>query len=115
MRGLDIRDIVWLRPEGGEMSDDEWNQHCARCLGVYLAGEALTETDERGRPVRDQNFLLLFNAHHEAILFKLPDYAGSRWHAQLDTAFEDGLPSTGRSKAVPRTNSRAARSCCCGS
>ena len=95
VRGLESKDIVWLRPEGGEMSDDEWNQHFARCLGVYLAGEALTETDERGRPVRDQNFLLLFNAHHEAIPFKLPDYAGSRWRAQLDTAFEDGLAVDG--------------------
>ena len=77
------------------MSDDEWNQHFARCLGVYLAGEALTETDERGRPVRDRNFLVLFNAHHEALPFKLPDYGGAKWRALLDTAFEDGLATGG--------------------
>jgi glycogen operon protein len=45
--------------------------------------------------VRDQNFLLLFNAHHEAIPFKLPAYAGARWHALLDTGFEDGLSMDG--------------------
>ncbi|MHB8667474.1 MAG: glycogen debranching protein GlgX, partial [Burkholderiales bacterium] len=95
LRGQDIRDIVWLRPEGGEMSDDEWNQHFARCLGVYLAGEALSETDERGRPVRDVNFLVLYNAHHEPVPFKLPDDGGTRWHALLDTAFEDGLAQDG--------------------
>ena len=92
---MGIKDIVWLRPEGGEMTDEEWNKHYARCLGVYLAGEALTETDERGRPVRDQNFLLLFNAHHEPLPFKLPDHAGSRWCALLDTAFEEGLAADG--------------------
>jgi glycogen operon protein len=95
VRGLEVRDIAWLRPEGGEMTDDEWNRHYARCLGVYLAGEALTETDERGRPVRDQNFLVLFNAHHEPLPFRLPDYVGARWRALLDTAFEEGLEIDG--------------------
>ena len=78
------------------MTDDEWNRDYARCLGVYLAGEALTETDERGRPVRDQNFLVLFNAHHQPLGFRLPDYAGAGWEALLDTAFEDGLSVDGR-------------------
>lgn len=91
VRGLDVKDIVWLLPDGGEMTDYQWDQHFARCLGVYLAGEALTETDGRGRPVRDQNFLVLFNAHHETLPFKLPDYEGKRWSALLDTAFEEGL------------------------
>ncbi len=95
LRGRDIKDIAWLQPEGGEMSDDEWDQHFARCLGVYLAGEALTETDDRGRPVRDQNFLVLFNAHHEPIPFKLPDHGGAGWHALFDTAYEDGLAIDG--------------------
>ncbi|TSA17103.1 MAG: glycogen debranching enzyme GlgX, partial [Betaproteobacteria bacterium] len=95
LRGPGVKDIAWLRPEGGEMTDDEWNQQHARCLGVYLAGEGLTETDARGRPVRDLSFLLLFNAHHEAIAFKLPDYAGGRWCALLDTAVADGLEIDG--------------------
>ncbi len=95
VRGPGVKDIAWLRPEGGEMTDDEWNQHFARCLGVYLAGEGLTETDGRGKPVRDLSFLVLFNAHHESISFKLPDFAGGRWSALLDTAFEDGLEIDG--------------------
>jgi isoamylase len=95
VRGPGVKDIVWLRPEGGEMTDDEWNRHHARCLGVYLAGEGLTETDERGQPLRDLSFLVLFNAHHEAIPFKLPDYAGGRWRALIDTAFEEGLAVDG--------------------
>jgi len=95
VRGLGVKDIVWLRPEEGEMTDDEWTTHFARCLGVYLAGDALTETDVRGHPVRDRNFLLLFNAHHEAIPFALPQYLGFRWRVLLDTGFEEGLQIDG--------------------
>jgi glycogen operon protein len=38
IRGADIKDIVWLDPDGKEMTDEEWNQEFARCLGVRLAG-----------------------------------------------------------------------------
>jgi hypothetical protein len=34
--------------------------------GCHLRG-GLDEVDERGQPVNDQNFLLLMNAHHDAI------------------------------------------------
>ena len=54
------------------MTDEEWEQDFARCLGVYLAGDALAETDERGQPRRATRFLVLFNAHHEPIDFTLP-------------------------------------------
>jgi isoamylase len=85
------RDITWLRPDGHEMSADEWSHDFARCLGVYLAGEALFEVDERGRPVTDDSFIVLFNAHHDLIPFRLPDYAGNGWLALVDTAHEHGL------------------------
>ena len=86
--------LVWLTPEGTEMSDEEWDQHHARSLGVSLAGEALTETDARGRPLRDENFLVLFNAHHEPVPFRLPAFGG-RWVAFLDTSYQDGLAPDG--------------------
>jgi glycogen operon protein len=92
IHGTGVKDIVWLNPDSREMTDEEWNQHHARCLGVYLAGEGLTETDERGRPITDSNFLVLFNAHHEEIPFSLPQLAGGpRWLVVLDTAYEEGL------------------------
>lgn len=96
IHGTAIRDILWLNPDGREMTEEEWNQHYARCLGVYLAGEGVDETDERGRPVTDASFLLLFNAHYEEIPFALPQLAGSsRWRALLDTAYEEGLTPDG--------------------
>ncbi len=97
IHGEDVKDIAWLNPDGREMTDLEWDQHFARCLGVYLSGAELDETDERGRPVRDDDFLLLINAHHDVIAFKLPAYGREdAWFCLMDTAFERGLGSDGR-------------------
>jgi len=87
IKGVGVKDIVWYNPDGQEMSDEEWDQAFARCLGLLLTGEALPDMDARGRPLRDGNFLLLFNAHHETIEFTLPRVVSDLgWLGVLDTA-----------------------------
>src|SRR3954468_8493947 len=82
-----IREVAWLRPDGGEMTDTEWHTTYNRCLGVYMAGTVIERVDKRGKPVRDNNFLTLFNAHHERIDFLLPEFhAAGGWQVVLDTA-----------------------------
>ena len=94
IHGNSVKDIVWLRPDGAEMTDAEWDHDFGRCLGVYLAGETLDEADPRGRIVKDDNFLLLLNAHHERIDFLLPAFAeGAKWEALVETSHEVGLAS----------------------
>ncbi len=96
VHGGAVKDIVWLKPDGVEMTTEEWNKDFARCLGVYLSGDALEETDARGRPVHDASFLMLFNAHHDPIPLRLPAFpGGSEWVPQLDTACETGMPEFG--------------------
>jgi len=86
------RDIVWFKPDGDEMSRQEWAHDFARCLGVYLNGRGITEPDERGQCMTDTDFIMLFNAHHEKIPFRLPQFApGSRWLVVMDTAHKEGL------------------------
>ncbi len=86
-------DLIWLVPDGAESTADEWTKDFARCVGVYLAGDALEENDERGQPVRDSSFLMLFNAHHSEVPFTIPaPVAGARWVVEIDTAFDNGLP-----------------------
>ena len=89
--GGESRDIAWLKPDGTEMTQQEWEQDFARCLGVYLGGEALDEPDARGRPVRDDNFLMLFNAHHDEIPFTLPADGDCAWKVLIDTARGDAF------------------------
>ena len=89
IRGDDTRDVTWLNPDGREMSEEQWRQSFARCLGVRLSGRAIDETDEHGRPVTDDEFLLVLNAHHDDIAFTLPPcQAGGSWGMVLDTARE---------------------------
>jgi isoamylase len=100
LHGSEAKDIVWLKPDGLEMTNEEWSQDFARCLGVYLAGSALTDTDARGQRVVDDDFVVLFNAHHDSVPFRLPANAmtahgAGQWHAILDTARDDGLVPDG--------------------
>jgi isoamylase len=85
----EAKEVMWFTPEGGEMTEQEWNQEFARCLGVYLAGTAIRRIDRRGQAVKDGNFLVLFNAHHEAIDFVLPQLVQEgAWTRVLDTALD---------------------------
>ena len=60
-----LRDIIWLTPSGRGMTDADWPAGYPRSLAVFLNGAAITEPGTRGEPVRDNNFLLLFNAHSD--------------------------------------------------
>jgi glycogen operon protein len=85
-----LKEILWLKPDGEEMAEGDWGQEFARCLGVYLAGGTIEHRNSHGDPIEDSDFLLLFNAHHEAIPFRIPPaLAGKTWAAVLDTAQDD--------------------------
>ena len=87
-RGQDSQpDISWFRPDGSEMSDDDWGSGFGKSVAVYLNGLGIPELDARGQRVTDDSFFLCFNAHHEPIEFTLPpqDF-GSAWVPVLDTS-----------------------------
>jgi isoamylase len=91
VRGTGVTDIAWFRPDGAEMNDDDWRQEHARSFAVFLNGDALRDTDADGEPVRDDSVLLLFNAHHQTVPFRMPgEPFGRIWHLLLDTASGDG-------------------------
>ena len=85
--GTDATDIAWFNPDGGEMTQEEWNQAFAKSIGVLLNGEALPDPSPRGESVHDDTFLMLFNAHYGEVPFTLPTAAwGAEWVAIIDTA-----------------------------
>jgi glycogen operon protein len=85
-----LKEIIWLTPDAREMTENDWNQEFARCLGVYLAGGAIERRGRRGKPIKDSNFLLLFNAHHETIPFRIAEsLSGKAWSTVVDTAADD--------------------------
>lgn len=86
-----MKDISWFRPDGKEMTDDDWNAGYAKSLTLRLAGDAIVETDEKGRPIVDDTLLMLLNAHHEPLGFTLPAHKrGVRWLPILDTSVTAG-------------------------
>ena len=86
IRGTEEKDIVWLRPDGQEMTDEEWNLGWVRCLGLFLNGETIGEVDESGERIKDDTFLIMLNCHHEPIQFYVPKPPGKeKWEVIIDT------------------------------
>ena len=88
--GADVRDVLWLQPDGSEMTVDAWQHDRTRALAVFLAGDALTDTDAQGQPVRDASFVMLFNASGDTVAFGLP--AALRGPAELLVDTSDERP-----------------------
>ncbi|KAB8143323.1 glycogen debranching protein GlgX [Chloroflexia bacterium SDU3-3] len=98
IQGLHIHDIEWLRPDGNEMSDEEWNEAMVRVLGVRLNGSAMDEWDEQANFIYDDIFLLLLNAADQPIEFTISATQGfepSPWEVVFDTArcHDEPLPT----------------------
>ncbi|HZS56086.1 MAG TPA: glycogen debranching protein GlgX [Bryobacteraceae bacterium] len=84
--GLEIQDIAWFRPDGQQMTEEEWTAGWVRCLGMRLSGRTIEDVDRYGEPLRDDTFLLCLNPHHEHIQFYLPGcMASCKWKVLLDT------------------------------
>ena len=79
-------ELGWCKPDGSEMSDEDWDAGLALRVGLFLNGEAIADRDRRGQRVTDDSFLLLFNAHHRAIKWTLPRQWAEWWEPILDTS-----------------------------
>ena len=81
---LGVKDITWLTPAGDEMQRSHWGDAMTRCFGMLLDGRAQpTGIRQRGG---DATLLLVVNAHHDVVLFKLPVVPeGRAWKRLIDT------------------------------
>jgi glycogen operon protein len=85
IRGID--DMAWFRPDGAEMNEQDWTDGPTLAVGVFLNGLSIVQPDRYGRRVSDDTFLVLFNASHEDLSWKLPGRVwGTGWSTELDTA-----------------------------
>jgi len=92
VNGSTLNDITWLSPEGRELKGHEWGLPYARCFGFHLGGDTGTYLGRDGRELADDRFIVMMNAHHEAISFILPEASfGAAWRALFDTARPDSL------------------------
>ncbi|TVQ23973.1 MAG: glycogen debranching enzyme GlgX [Spirochaetaceae bacterium] len=95
IRGSEVRDIAWLTPDGQHMDDTAWSEGFAKSLAVYLNGTELPGRDAHQEQMRDDTFLVLFNAYWEPMDFVLPSAEwGEKWNGVLDTAREPAFLET---------------------
>lgn len=92
IRGSEVKDLTWFRPDGKEMNEEDWTDPHTHCLGLRLSGDAIEEVDARGNRIVDETFLILLNAHHRPLAFTLPAHRwGDRWAVLVDTRTSEGL------------------------
>jgi isoamylase len=86
VRGSGLPDVWWFRPDGRRMTQKDWQNPGLHTLGVFLNGREIPSRTPDGHEIEDDSFLLLFNAHGEAITFTLPTRRfGTRWVVELAT------------------------------
>jgi glycogen operon protein len=84
--GEDLPDAWWFRPDGHKMTQKDWNSG-EPVLGLFLNGDAIPTLTAEGQPIRDDSFVLLFNASGQDREFTLPrKYMGLGWVLELSTA-----------------------------
>ncbi len=89
IRGSDVKDLTWFRPDGEEITDADWGDAEAQAMALRLAGDAIDEPDEFGNRIVGDTLLMLLNARDMETAFKLPRVAprsGAKWQIVLDTA-----------------------------
>jgi glycogen operon protein len=87
-------DLVWFRPDGCPMSNENWFDDGARSLGMWIDGsESLSRTRD-GELVSGDSWLLLLHAGGEATQFTLPAARyGDDYEPVLDSGSPDGKPA----------------------
>jgi len=89
--GGNVKDIVWLTPDGAEMGDADWHKAGGCALGVRFAATAEMDLETYARRLDPHSFLLLVNAGNVAIEFTLPDVPfDAAWHRIIDTGTDSG-------------------------
>ncbi|WP_346290497.1 glycogen debranching protein GlgX [Sphaerothrix gracilis] len=105
IHGSGVSDIGWFNPDGTEVRDDDWHEHSAKAIGVFLNGEELRTPNAQGKRVVDDSFLLFFNAQPDLVEFAIPSTLQQQsWQVTLDTkagGFIPEGPVYGKSDVVP--------------
>ncbi len=81
-----IPQVEWMDHTGSIMDMDDWSNTHAFTVMIYLERFRYSGTDWYGNQMVDNDFILIFNAHYEPIMFTLPDEQyGKKWRLIVDT------------------------------
>ena len=83
------KDLAWLRPDGKELTGDDWLNPDLHAVGLYLSGDAIDELAADGSTITGDSLGLLLNAGTADVDFVLPPFERKeldRWEVMTDTA-----------------------------
>ena len=84
-----VKDLTWLNPSGAEMQEADWSDAGARSVGLVLEGKA--QHSGVREHANDATLLILINAWHEGVSFKLPDDQQTPLHWKLMVSTDEAL------------------------
>ena len=102
--GHQTKDVTWLRPDGQEMTEQDWEDPSLQSIGMLLFGMATDELDVRGRSYAGDSLLVLLNAGSRSLSYTLPkmELAGF-WVEELNTTHPGPWQRIIRNDAVSLT------------
>jgi glycogen operon protein len=85
------KDLTWIRPDGGEMTERDWHDPSNHAIGMLIHGDATDETDAHGEPITGATLLILVNGGERQACFFLPERRDDdAWSSIIDTAQREG-------------------------
>jgi isoamylase len=88
-------DLIWLRPDGHELEEPDWEDDERRTLGMWIDGSNSQSRTREGELLADHSWLLLMHAGADPIDVVLPGVEfGETFEPTLDTTTSDGAPAS---------------------
>ena len=89
-----LKDVAWLRPDGSEMTHEDWGAPTDEPLIFRLSGSAFDEADELGGQIRTSSLLIVMHPAEEDIEITLPEPNGdsdqAAWEMIISSDDPDG-------------------------
>jgi glycogen operon protein len=87
-------DLIWFRPDGAEMTENDWFDDKRRTLMMWIDGSNSQARTRAGELIADHSWLLLLHADDEPVEVTLPGPVyGETFKPTLDTTTADGSPA----------------------
>jgi isoamylase len=97
LQGIEANELQWFSTQGTQMNQEDWDNETTRCLSIFLDGNDDPDTDVDGRPLVDDDFLILVNSWVQPVEFSLPNVGkGSSWVIDIDTGSTASTPTGAR-------------------
>ncbi|WP_295659739.1 glycogen debranching protein GlgX [uncultured Nocardioides sp.] len=69
------KDLVWLHPEGREMSSVDWRDDSVKVIGMFVLGDPLRFPGPRGEQLRDKSFMIWLNSGPDPVELTMTENA----------------------------------------